>query len=382
MINTFFKISMYPKLNILNAFIIFLGITVLISGCSQGRTENATGDKRVYEEQLNEVDIAILKRTVFQKEIISNGKLKALRKSDLKFKVSGELKELKVKNGHSVRSRQTIAVLDQFEYRQKLEHAETTVKKTSIDLEDALLAYGGSKLIKDSLPQGIYEGAAIRSGHVAALNDLKTAQFNLSETILKAPFSGKIANLKQKVYELVNTGEVFCTLIDDSEFEVEFHLIESEIGEVALQDKVKIVPFSGNKISKGVVSEINPLVDENGLVLIKATVKNDGALWEGMNVKVLIEKQEPDHLVVPKSAVVLRQNQEVLFKYVNGSAFWTYVETGLENSTSYTVTAHPDRGGELKPGDTIIISNNLNLAHESGVRIKGEAGSSIRRDQL
>lgn len=363
---------MHQRFNILNAILIFLGFTILLSACSQGRTENTTAEKRVYEEQLNEVDIAILKRTVFQKEIISNGKLKALRKSDLKFKVSGELKELKVKNGHSVRSGQTIAVLDQFEYRQKLEHAETIVKKTSIDLEDALLAYGGSKIRKDSVPQAIYEGAAIRSGHVAALNDLKTAQFNLSETILKAPFSGKIANLKQNVYELVSTGEIFCTLIDDSEFEVEFHLIESEIGEVSLRDKVKIVPFSGNAISKGVVSEINPLVDENGLVLIKATVRNDGALWEGMNVKVIIEKQEQGHLVVPKPAVVLRQNQEVLFKYVDGTAFWTYVETVLENSSSYTVTAHPDKGGVLQDGDTIIISNNLNLAHESAVKIKRE----------
>ena len=353
----------------LNAFFIFLGFTLLVSGCSQDRTENTTDEKRLYEEQLNEVDVAILKRTVFEKEIISNGKLKALRKSDLKFKVSGELKELKVKTGQVVKSGQTIAVLDQFEYRQKVENAESAVKKTYIDLQDALIAYGGSKINKDSLSAAIYEGAAIRSGYVSALSDLKTAEFYLGATILKAPFSGKIANIKQNVYELVNTGEVFCTLIDDTEFEVEFHLIESEIGEVALHDKVKIVPFSGNVISKGIVSEINPLVDENGLVLVKATVRNDSALWEGMNVKVLIEKQEPGYLVVPKASVVLRQNQEVLFKYVNGSAFWTYVEIVLENSSSYAVEAQKNKSGILKAGDTIIISNNLNLAHETMVKI-------------
>jgi membrane fusion protein (multidrug efflux system) len=359
---------MYANLYI-NTIILFLGFAIVLSGCSQGRTENTQGERRVYEAQVNEVDISILKRTAFNKEIISNGKLKALKKSDLKFKVSGELRELKVKNGQSVRSGQTIAVLDQFEYRQKLEHAETILKKTAIDLEDALLAYGGSQR-KDSVPQTIYEGAAIRSGYVTALNDLKTARFNLGETILKAPFSGKIANIKQNVYEVVNTGEVFCTLIDDSAFEVEFHLIESEIGEVALNDKVKIIPFSKSVTSAGILSEINPLIDENGLVLVKATVRNEGRLWEGMNVKVLIEKQEPGHLTVPKTAVVLRQNQEVLFKYKNGVAFWTYIQTGLENSTSYSVIAHPEKGGKLKPGDTIIISNNLNLAHESKVMIR------------
>jgi hypothetical protein len=84
-------------------------------------------------------------------------------------------------------------------------------------------------------------------------------------------------------------------------------------------------------------------------------------------VKVKIETAVPGQLVVPKSAVVQRQNQEVLFKYTNGIAFWTYVKTGYENSTSYTVTAHPDKGGTLMAGDTVIISGNLNLAHESEV---------------
>lgn len=360
---------MYLNFRILNALVLFPGLILTLSACNQGRTESTTAEKRVYQEHLNEVDAMILKKKVFQKEIISNGKLKALKKSDLKFKVGGELKELNVKNGQWVKSGQTIAVLDQFEYRQKLAYAETAVKKTHIDLEDALLAYGGTAK-KDSFSDVIYEGAAIRSGYVTALNDLKTAEFNLGETVLKAPFAGKIANIKQNIYELVNPGEVFCVILDDSELEVEFHLLESELGQVSLNDSVKVTPFSGGMSAEGKVSEINPLVDENGLVLVKAIVKNTGGLWAGMNVKVLIQKQMPGRLVVPKSAVVLRQNQEVLFKYVNGSAFWTYVETGLENSTSFTVTAHPDKGGVLKPGDTVIISNNLNLAHESKVKLR------------
>lgn len=361
---------MYTKLKNTNTFIIGMLFTLFSSACNSGRTELTLGEKRVYEERLNEVDIAILKRTVFHKEIMSNGKLKSFRKSDLRFKVSGELKELKIRNGNSVTSGQILAILDQFEYLQMLDRAETSLKKASIELEDAFIAYGGSKIKKDSLRQNIYEAVAIRSGYVSALSELKTARYNLEGTILKAPFSGKIANMKQKVYELVNNGEVFCTIIDDSKFEVEFHLLESEIEEIALNDKVTIAPFSNSATSKGIVSEINPLIDENGLVLVKAVVKNNGTLWEGMNVKVVIEKDEPDILVVPKSAIVLRQNEKVIFKYNRGLAFWTYVETGLENSTSYSVTAHPDKGGLLKQGDTIIISNNLNLAHESVVKIK------------
>ena len=69
--------------------------------------------------------------------------------------------------------------------------------------------------------------------------------------------------------------------------------------------------------------------------MIKAELANPGMLMEGMNVEVVIQKEMPDKLIVPKPAVVMRQNQEVLFKYVKGKAFWTYVKTLHENSSFY-----------------------------------------------
>jgi len=346
-------------------------ISSLHISCNEGRTETANAEKRVYEERLNEVDVIVLRRTTFKKEIISNGKLRASRKSDLRFKVAGEIKELKVKNGDFVSAGQVIAALDPFEFQQRLEQAETTLKRTSIEFEDALIAHGGS-MNRDKIPEAIYENASIRSGYTSALSDLKTARMNLAYTVLRAPFSGKVANVKQNPYELANTGEIFCTVIDDSMFEVEFSLIESEIGQIKTGDSVKVVSFSNDVASNGRISEINPLVDANGLVLVKAAVRNSKGLLDGMNVRVRIEKEEPGHLVVPKSAVVLRQNQEVLFRYTRGIAFWTYVQTGLENSTAYSVIAHPGKGAKLEAGDTVIVSNNLNLAHESKVRLKGK----------
>lgn len=44
---------------------------------------------------------------------------------------------------------------------------------------------------------------------------------------------------------------------------------------------------------------------------------------------------------------------------------WVYVHTGLENATSYTLVDD----GEVKVGDSIITSGNINLAHESPVKL-------------
>ncbi len=350
--------------------ILLLFIISRFYACSPSQSENQPIEKRAYVEQENLVDTLVLESTTFNKELMSNGKLKALRKSDLRFRVGGELQKIKVKNGQWVKAYQSIAVLDQFSYRQKLAQAETALSTAELELADVLL--GRRYTLEDTakVPKDILKMARIRSGHIGAVRDLSTAKYELTATILRAPFSGKIANLKSNAYEQVDPGAAFCTLIDDSEFEVEFHLIESEIEDISLRDEVTILPYSLSAEYKGYVSEINPVIDENGLIMVKARVKNTGDLMEGMNVKVLAEKEVPKQLVVPKSAVVLRQNQEVLFKYVNGRAFWTYVQTGLENSTSYTVQANPEKGGTLEAGDTVIVSGNLNLAHESEVKIE------------
>lgn len=89
---------------------------------------------------------------------------------------------------------------------------------------------------------------------------------------------------------------------------------------------------------------------------------------DGMNVRVRIRKTIPDQIVVPKSAVVLRSDRQVVFSYDgNGRAQWNYVTTGFENLDQYTITEG------LTPGMEIITSGNVNLAHESPVTVMNPA---------
>ncbi|HBS12990.1 MAG TPA: hypothetical protein DEO36_10705 [Flavobacteriaceae bacterium] len=212
---------------------------------------------------------------------------------------------------------------------------------------------------------------AIRSGYKDALHELQNAEFNLKATKLIAPFSGKIATIKSKQYEHINAGTEVMSLINDKVFEVEFYLIESEVSEIAVNGEIQIKPFALNKTYQGKITTINPQVEKDGTILVKAKVKNDGKLLEGMNVKVYIQKDIPNQFVVPKTAVILRQNQEVLFTVKSGKTYWTYVQTTNENSRQYTVIPHPDKSSAtLKTGDTIVVAGNLNLAHDTEVAIK------------
>ena len=88
--------------------------------------------------------------------------------------------------------------------------------------------------------------------------------------------------------------------------DVSFNILESELPLLAIGDRVEVSPYSSSAVYQGRIAEINPVVDENGLVEVTATVGNGKGLADGMNVKVSVQKSVGRQLVVPKSAVVLR----------------------------------------------------------------------------
>lgn len=352
-------------------FFLLICISTLINCTKPKETKEETITKKQYLPDKNEVNIMILNSGVFKKELVSNGRLVALEKSELKFNVSEKLNNIYVKNGDYVKKGQVLATLNAFTYQQKVNKAQIDLKESTLEFGDLQVRRGFNPNSKDSIATKEYDMMAIKSGYKNAQHQLENARFDLKSTKLIAPFSGKIANINSKKHDQISSGKEFITLINDAIFEVEFYVIESELKDIKTKDKVTIAPFASSNAYKGQITTINPQVEKDGTILIRAQVKNDGNLLEGMNVKVFIKKDIPNQFVVPKAAVVLRDNQEVLFTVKNGKAYWTYILTTLENSKAYAVIPHPDKSSaSLKPGDTIVVSDNLNLAHDSELSLK------------
>lgn len=108
------------------------------------------------------------------------------------------------------------------------------------------------------------------------------------------------------------------------------------------------------------------MVDDNGMIKVWASVPGGNGLIDGMNVRVSVKRAVEEALVVPKTAVVLRSGRPVVFNYADGKAQWNYVTLGLENLSEYTIV------DGINPGMIIITSGNINLAHESPVKIKND----------
>ena len=353
--------------------LIILPLAVLAAACGQKKTvEEDTLTRLSQAVEGNYVDTMTLRLTDFTRQTISNGKLAAVRKSTLRFGTTGVIDRIGFMNGQTVREGELIASLDPENASIALAQAENALDKARIDMNDVLIGfgYGGDTT---SVPEGIMSIARTRSGYNDAEQTYRKALNDMRGTKITAPFSGKVASIMARVYENA-PSEDFCTLIDDSSFEVTFPLLESEIPSVRTGMPVNISPFNNpGKTYTGKILSINPTVDEKGQIQITASVSNsDGNMMDGMNVKVTVEEIIPAQQVVPKSAVVMRDNEDVLFVYqaADSSARWVYVDILMSNSESHVVRVNQERNAVLELGDAVIISGNLNLAHESKVLIR------------
>lgn len=354
-------------------FNIFLLVALFMLSCSpKGEKEKeVSAAKATFTAEKNLVDTVVLKRKGFNRQIVTNGKLRAIKKSDLTFRAQGVISEIFVRNGLYVKKGEEIATLDPKAAKSKLLQSQERMEKANLDFADKLIGYGYGRDTA-SVPADLLRVIKIQSGYNQSVNELRQSQEDLDNTVLRAPFSGKIANIEGREYE-PNSG-TFCTLIDDSKFEVEFSLLESELSYIGVGNGVKVSSFSEPAIFySGVVTQINPVVDNKGQIKVMAQVDNSsGKLMEGMNVKVIAQNLLEGHLVVPKSAVVMRDNFDVLFRFdvTTGKAMWTYVNVVMTNTEFHSVVANEDKNATLNEGDIIIVAGNLNLADGSNVEIK------------
>lgn len=307
------------------------------------------------------VKTTTLKPQTFYKQIISNGIIQTTHKAELHFKTSERIASIKVKNGQKVTKGQILATLDNDILNNQLNKAQNEIDKAKNKLLEEKINHGIN--IESEINPKLLQSLKIKSGLIDAENAYKNAQIQNSQSILKAPFSGLIANLNIKTGSFINASDVFCTLINQNKPEVVFSVLENELEFIKKGQTVFIQNFSNNeKEYKGSITEINPLVDKNGLIQIKARIDdNNASFLEGMHVKIKTNQPIKDVLVIPKEALVLRSNREVVFTVKNGLAKWNYINIVEENSTSYAVS----KG--LKVTDTIIISGNLNLSHDAKV---------------
>ncbi len=323
----------------------------------------------------------LARTTTFALTSAATGLIRTPAQSKLSFRIGGTISQILVHNGSVVLEEQVIARLDDRDQRLALRISQDQLAEAMVQLRALIAEYGGTELDTANLKPNARAFVLTKSGYYKAQTTLAQARQQLDYTLLRAPYAGTVANLTAKSYNFITSYEPFCTLLSRAGLLVEFSVLESELATVKVGQPVRISPVAmPERTYTGQVSEINPFVNAQGLVLVKARINRpDQYLFEGMNARIFIERRMPNQLVIPKSAVVERSGRKVVFTVDNGTANpgranpgranpsrakWNYVTIAHENDTEVAISEG------LKPGDRVIISGNLNLAHDAPVRVQ------------
>ncbi|MDF2158656.1 efflux RND transporter periplasmic adaptor subunit [Algoriphagus sp. CAU 1675] len=345
----------------------FAFFATLLFSCSEEKEkqEEIPAESFRNEVAATEVQVALAETKSFDYLINATGKLEAAAQVKAIIEQPGYLIELSIREGQTVSKGDVIARLDPIEAQIRLEKANIALKNAQAAFENDKLGF--QRDFESGDPERIQfleNQLKAKNGVLLAEIELKEAQLNLDRCEVKAPISGKIADLKFKEGSLISSNTELCEILSTNSLDLKVKVLESDISLISLNQKAEVYPISNTQTAlEGRVTGINPKVDENGLVQVAIRLTSSQNLLPGMNARAVIRAPQSNSLVVPKDAVVYRSGRAVVFTIENNESKWNYVEVGKDNGKEIEVLEG------INPGSTVITTNNLQLAHQAPVQI-------------
>jgi len=385
------------------------------AGSAGGSSRMSTG------EVIFPVTIAVAERKNLVKQVRVSGVVRARREVEVLARTDGDVVEVRKRNGDFAHAGEVIVRFDDRELRLALDRAETgllgaQIEYKSLGSSEAVFRGDSARLqerlaearlrlaeTEEAFRQGkmspeeylrlkrTYETdvayysvhredvMAIKSGLSQARETYQRAKMDWEASQVKAPFNGYIADCTVRQGMRMRGGEKLFKLVDASRMYVDVDVLETEVGKISPGSRAEVVAnaFPGRAFS-GIVAAINPVVDPQ-LQTVKVTIELSGThpktkaapadwgrarLLAGMFATVSVETGIlRDRLLVPREALLVRDQRTLVFTVEEGLAKWCYVEVGEQNEEYAEIKSG------IKVGDKVITSGHYTLAHDAKVQV-------------
>ena len=132
--------------------------------------------------------------------------LDSAQSSDLSFQVGGMIAELAVGESETVQEGDVIARLDQRDFQSQAISARVQFENADVEYQRAVRLSRADAIARSVLDQR-------KSQRDVARTQLDTAEKALDDTVIRAPFTGLIADRPVSARQIVSAGETIATLI-------------------------------------------------------------------------------------------------------------------------------------------------------------------------
>lgn len=325
------------------AMLIVLG---LATGCGK-RDQASPGDMTV------SVVAVPAQQQAVEETLEAVGTLTANERVEIKSETDGTVEALHFEEGQQVKAGQLLVELDQAKLRAALAEAQAnlTMAEATWQRYAALLQSGAVAQQEADQAQ-----ATLAAHH--ALAERLTAE--MEDATITAAFEGVTGARLLSVGQFISRGTSITTLIDPDPMKLEFRIPERFLGQITLQQAVKISTAAYPDLSVvGAVYFIDPQIDPaTRTVLLKARMSNPaGQLRHGMfaQVKLIVQVNE-DAVVIPDTAL-LHQADHIFVYTIDGEqkAQMRPVTIGARLADSVEVIEG------LQPGEQVVTEGHQKL---------------------
>jgi membrane fusion protein (multidrug efflux system) len=295
----------------------------------------------------------------FSDYLTLSGSIEADEQIEIHTEVSGIVESINFSEGGRVSQGQPLLRINDAELQAQLAQAQTRNNLAAENERRAKLL-----LEKEAISQEEYDIAS--ADFRTAESQIQLIKAQLSKTVIRAPFSGRIGlrNISKGSY--VTPATVIAQLVNTNRLKVSFSIPEKYANRVKVNNQVKfnVQGVQGEFTAKIYATE--PAVEANTrTLLVKAiTTNNSDNIIPGTFANIIFPLETLENgLLVPAEALIPVQNGKKLFVMKNGSANEVMVETGARTDEDVLITSG------IQAGDTVLTSGVMSLRNGSKVNV-------------
>ncbi len=297
---------------------------LLLAACG----EQAAGDDETEESPPIPVETSRPERGDVFAVYTGTAPIEAFAEADVIAKVAGEVRELLVEEGDSIRAGQVLARLDGDRLRLELNESAARLRKLERDFERNV-----NLRDKGLISEGDFENIKFEMEALEASHNL--ASLELDYTQIRAPIGGVISERFVKLGNTVAVDEPLFRVTSLDPLVAYLHVPEREYSNLRAGQPVgiRIDALSGPPVVAE-VTRVSPTIDpETGTFKLTIEIRDEARrIKPGMFGRIgVVYDSHANALKLPRSALVEDMNQPSVFVVEDGLAKRRYVETGFSD---------------------------------------------------
>lgn len=261
--------------------------------------------------ELSQNDVLTAEVRELTQGLAVSGTVKALNYAVIKARVAGELKEITVREGDSVKAGQVLARIDPIEYQRRYEQAQEQAVAAKAQMEIAQRQWDTNKALVDqgfisktALDNSLASFQGAVASHKAAIAGADVARKSLDDSVLRAPFSGVIALRVAQLGERVGIDAKVLELVDLRQLEVEAPLSPSDSVDVKIGQTAQLQIEDRTELVTARVSRLSPSAQAGSRsVLVYLALDKPAGLRHGLFAKGTLGLLNSHVMAVPLTSV-------------------------------------------------------------------------------